>query len=189
MDSDNDFTSATGAMMESMKCIVGEFNERCSNMSILFDTFLSETLNYGGIEEAILHEKNHEQSKHKSIESRINRNTEYLKKREVELERIKAEKTNKEEELSELERQVKKQRENIASRLELKERIKAKKDEILTYKLLTRTSFDYSGKKVTGLVSNERLKYFKLDPEKLSQDEITQALWQLIIDDEDNTKK
>ncbi|XP_066146289.1 uncharacterized protein [Euwallacea fornicatus] len=56
-----------------------------------------------------------------------------------------------------------------------------KRDEILAYKVLTRASFVYSTKKITGIVASNPPQPFYFKPQETSQHEITERLWDLIV--------
>ncbi|KAF7280412.1 hypothetical protein GWI33_006078 [Rhynchophorus ferrugineus] len=160
-----------------------KFNERFSQFEILYDKLL-----YGVLSDTELHKdanifKSTQFSNLQHYESVVDKNKLFLEKKENSVTKLEAQKAQKEEELEKLAILAENEEQKITSTKSIQDEISKKKDQILTYKLLTKANFLYTGKKVTGYMASKSPRTFTFDPQETSQEEITEALWKLTIED------
>ncbi|XP_066247859.1 uncharacterized protein [Euwallacea similis] len=122
---------------------------------------------------------NSEHSKCQNFIDQLMQDSEDLKKAESSLENLQKIESIKLQECEELKKKIdilKKKSETLEV-----DSAQDKRDEILAYKVLTRANFVYTTKKVTGIVASNPPQPFYFKPQEMTQHEITERLWDLIV--------
>ncbi|CAG9772872.1 unnamed protein product [Ceutorhynchus assimilis] len=144
--------------------------------------FLEEIEKSRILQQQLLERIVQENQKHEQFEKDTTESTMHTENLKTSIEKLERLEVKKEAEAKELEQSVASFKGKLQSVVKEKEKLIKLRQEILTYKVLTKVDLVFSSKKVTGLILRDVPKPIRYDPEKLSMEEITKQIWELILD-------
>jgi len=178
-DSVDNFLEATSYFIQNLSATTETVKESVDNLDKFYFAIIDQNDKRDLTQ--ILQNLEDEHRKLYFFMTNIDENKTNIEKSECAIQELKSTRAKKESECSQLEKKVNSYKDKFDSLLKYKEDISRKKDEILAYKVLTGVEFIYNTKRVMGTIRKDPPRAFDLNPQEFSQEEISQKLWDLVL--------